>query len=146
MSDTDSSGTDRRNLSLKDFEYADYDQYLDDRIDTFLGHERVRVADRGFDYVIAPRSLFRHGLFGQLLNRVDSQPTRDEWNELKDADCKRCGEPDVGIYGLYDSVEGPDGERYAIHQEACLCDDCHGRVLDDLRQYGEVQPTMGVFA
>jgi hypothetical protein len=145
MSEHPPSSTDRRNLSLRDFEYADYDQYLSDRLNTFLGQERVRVSDRGVDYVIGPRSLFQNGLFGQILNIIDSEPIRDEWNKLKHHDCQRCGEPNVGIYGFHDTIRGPDGELHSVPQEACLCDDCHQQILDDLRQYGEVQPTIEVF-
>jgi hypothetical protein len=143
---TSSDGSDRRNLSHEDFEFEGYDEFLSARLERFFPHDCITPVSHDWDYVLDVRPLYRHGLFGILLRSIDREPTRGEWNHLRDADCPRCGKPDVGIYGLFEAVQGPDGERYSIHQEETLCEDCRETVLDELREYGERQPTMGVFA
>lgn len=133
---------DHRNIGTNDVDYPDFDAYLDDRLEVFFDYDHLSEASHDWDFVLDVRKLYEEGLFGKLLAKVDNQPTRERWWELRDADCVRCGKANVGLIGVHDAVECPDGEIRAIHQHAKLCPQCHDQAMKDLEEYGKIQPSL----
>lgn len=133
-----------KNLTREDFEFEDYDAYLDDVLDRFFdrGDDYLSTVDHDFPFVYDAQRLYEHGRFGLLLNVIDNQPTRAKWTHMKDADCIRCGAENVGILGLMRASETPSGELYCIDQHSELCPDCADQVEQDFREHGAPQPTL----
>jgi len=134
---------DHRNLSDRDFEFEDYDAYLDDQLETFFDRDRISDVDHSWDFVHDAQTLFEDGLFGRLFKLVNKQPSRAKWTHMKNADCIRCGEAEVGILGVMMATETPSGELVVIGQHSELCWECAERVEQDLEEHGQPQPTLG---
>lgn len=134
--------TDHRNLTHEDFAFEDYDDYLNDELETFLDRDHISDADHSWEFVHDTQTLYEEGVFGRLLKLVDKQPSREKWYHMKDADCIRCGKPDVGILGVMMATETPSGEIVVIDQHSELCPDCADHVEQNLREHGQPQPTI----